>query len=347
MSIRERMGTQTQTADGPMQLLQFANGMVVQQCIHAAAVLGMADLLKDGPLTAGELAKRAEVDEGALYRVLRLLAGHGIFEETAPRTFDNNELSHYLRAEVPGSLRAAFIFRGSSFFYSPFKEILYSVRTGLSAREKVHGMGGWEFLQRNPEEARIFDEAMTAMSEFVGPAVAAAYDFGAWGSLMDVGGGNGMLLATILRAHPKLRGVLADQPHVIERAREHGFLGSELALRANYEECNFFESIPGGCRAYLMKSVIHDWDDEQARAILKNCRKAVPSDGVLLLVEYSLGEEAKPSFADSVDVVMLVLTGGKERTEGEFRELLTTSGFRLSRVLPTPAGVSIIEAMPN
>jgi len=172
------------------------------------------------PLTTGELAKRAEVDEGALHRVLRLLAGHGIFEETAPQTFGNSELSHYLRADVPGSLRAAFVFRGSSFFYSPFKEILYSVRTGLSAREKVHGMGGWEFLQRNPEEARIFDEAMTAMSEFVGPAVAAAYDFGAWGSLMDVGGGNGMLLATILRAHPKLRGVLADQPHVIERARD-------------------------------------------------------------------------------------------------------------------------------
>jgi hypothetical protein len=348
MSIREKLTqTQTATATTLMQLLQFANGLVVQQCIHAAAVLGVADLLKDGPLTAAELAKRVEVDEGALYRVLRLLAGHGIFEETAPRTFDNSELSYYLRADVPGSLRAAFIFRGSSFFYSPFKEILYSVRTGLSARDKVHGMSGWEFLQQNPEEARIFDEAMTAMSEFVGPAVAAAYDFGAWGSLMDVGGGNGMLLATILRAHPMLRGVLADQHHVIERARARDFLGGELASRANYEECNFFESIPGGCRAYLMKNVIHDWDDEQARAILKNCRKAVPSDGVLLLVEYSLGEETKPSFADSVDVVMLVLTGGRERTEAEFRELFTSSGFRLNRVLPTPAGVSIIEAMPG
>jgi DNA-binding Lrp family transcriptional regulator len=347
MSIKERMVAQTQTATGPMHLLQFANGVVVQQGIHAAAVLGVADLLKDGPLTAAELAKRVEVDEEALYRILRLLAGHGIFEEIAPRTFGNSELSHYLRADVPGSLRAVFIFRGSSYFYSPFKEILYSVRTGLSAREKVHGMGGWEFLRRNPEEARIFDEAMTAMSGFVGPAVASAYDFGAWGSLMDVGGGNGMLLATILRAHPNLRGVLADQAHVIERARGRGFLGGELASRASYEECDFFESIPGGCRAYLMKSVIHDWDDEQARAILKNCREAVPSDGVLLLVEYCLGEEAKPSFADSVDVVMLVLTGGKERTEGGFRELLTSSGFRLNRVLPTPAGVSIIEAMPG
>ena len=345
MSIQEKMVTQTQTA--PMQLLQFANGLVVQQGIYAAAVLGVADLLKDGPLTTTELAKRVEVDEDALYRVLRLLTGHGIFEETAARTFGNSELSQYLRADVPGSLRAAFIFRGSSFFYSPFKEVMYSVRTGLSSREKVHGMSGWEFLRQNPEEARIFDEAMTAMSAFVGPAVASAYDFGAWGSLMDVGGGNGMLLATILRAHPKLRGVLADQRHVVERARERGFLGSELASRTTYEECNFFESIPGGCRAYLMKSVIHDWDDEQARAILRNCRKAVPPDGVLLLVEYSLGEQAKPSFADSVDVVMLVLTGGKERTEKEFRELLTSSGFRLNQVLPTPAGVSIIEAMPN
>lgn len=347
MSSSERMVSPTQTATAPMQLLQFANGVVVQQGVHAAAVLGVADLLKDGPLTAVELAKRVEVNEEALYRILRLLAGHGIFEETAPRTFGNSELSHYLRADVPGSLRAVFIFRGSSYFYSPFREILYSARTGLSARDKVHGMDGWEFLRRNPEEARIFDEAMTAMSGFMGPAVAAAYDFDAWGSLMDVGGGNGILLATTLRTHPNLRGVLADQSHVIERARGFGFLGGELASRASYEECNFFESIPGGCRAYLMKSVIHDWDDEQARAILKNCRKAVPPDGVLLLVEYCLGEEAKPSFADSVDVVMLVLTGGKERTEGEFRELLTDSGFQLNRVLPTPAGISIIEAMPQ
>lgn len=345
MNIREKMETQTETS--PMQLLQFANGIVVQQGIHAAAVLGLADLLQDGPLTTAELAQRVEVDEEALYRVLRLLAGHGIFEETAPRTFGNSGLTHYLRSNVPGSLRAVFIFRGSSFFYSPFQEILYSVRTGLSARDKVHGMDSWEFLRRNPEEARIFDEAMTAMSGFVGAAVASAYDFGAWGSLMDVGGGNGILLATILRAHPDLRGVLADQGHVIERARERGFLGGELATRASYEECNFFESIPSGCRAYLIKSVIHDWDDEQARAILKNCRKAVPSDGVLLLVEYCLGDEGKPSFADSVDVVMLVLTGGKERTEEEFRELLTSSGFRLNRVLPTPAGISIIEAMPD
>ena len=244
------MSTRAAVAAGQMELLRFANGVVVQQSIHAAAALGIADLLKGGPLTTAELAKRVEVNEAALYRILRLLAGHGIFEETAPRTFANSELSHYLRADVPGSLRAAFIFRGSSYFHSPFKEILYSVRTGLSARDKVHGMSGWEFLRQNPDEARIFDEAMAAMSGVVGPAVAAEYDFGAWESVMDVGGGNGMLLATILRAHPNLRGVLADQAHVIERARERGFLGGELASRASYEECDFFESVPSGCRAY-------------------------------------------------------------------------------------------------
>jgi len=334
-------------ASGQMELLRFANGCVVQQSIYAAAALGIADLLSDGPLTIAELATRVDVNEEALYRILRLLAGHGIFEQTAPRTFGNSELSHYLRADVPGSLRAAFIFRGSSYFYSPFREILYSVRSGRSARDKVHGMSGWEFLRQNPDEARIFDEAMTAMTGVVGPAVAAEYDFGAWESLMDVGGGNGMLLATILRAHPNLSGVVADQAHVIARARERGFLGDELASRASYIECDFFESIPSSCRAYLMKSVIHDWDDEQARAILKNCRKAVPSNGALLLVEYCLSEEAKPSFANSVDVVMLVLTGGKERTEAEFRELLASSGFRLNRVLPTAAGISVIEAMPD
>jgi hypothetical protein len=329
-----------------MQLLQFANGIIVQQCIYAAAVLGLADLLKEGPLSTAEIAKMLPADEGALYRVLRLLAGHGIFEETASRTFGNSNLSHYLRVDVPGSMRAVFIFRGSSYFFSPFQEIVYSLRTGLSAREKVQGMNGWEFLRQHPEEAQIFDDAMTAMSGFVGESLTAAYDFGAWGSLMDVGGGNGMLLRTILRAHPNLRGVLADQTHVIDRARARGFLGGELEARASYEECNFFERVPSGCRAYMMKSVIHDWEDEEARAILKNCRNAVPADGVLLLVEYCVREETKASFADSVDVVMLVLTGGKERTELEFRQLLASSGFRLNRVLPTPAGISIIEALP-
>ena len=163
---------------------------------------------------------------------------------------------------------------------------------------------------------------------------------------MDVGGGNGILLSQILRAHPGLRGVLADQEHVLARARERGNLGGELEGRASMEPCNFFEHVPGGCRAYVMKNVIHDWDDEQARTILANCRKAIPDDGVLLLVEFDLLGENIPSNGKFIDIVMLVLTGGRERSVDEYRELLASAGFRLNKVYPTEAQFGVIEAFP-
>src|SRR5947209_4053514 len=207
-------------------------------------------------------------------------------------------------------------------------------------------MNGFEYLRQHPDLARIFDEAMTAGSQLAGPAIAAAYDFGQWQSLMDVGGGNGILLSHILRAHPGLRGVLADQEHVLERARQRGFLGGELEARTAMKACDFFQEIPSGCRAYLMKSVIHDWDDEQARSILVNCRKAISRDGVLLLVEFALSGENQPSLGKFVDVIMLIVTGGRERTVDEYRELLASAGFRLNKVVPTPAEFAIIEALP-
>jgi hypothetical protein len=163
---------------------------------------------------------------------------------------------------------------------------------------------------------------------------------------MDVGGGNGLLLAEILRAHPSLRGVLADQQHVLDRAHQRQFLAGDLANRTSMQPCNFFESIPSGCRAYLMKSVIHDWDDDQSRIILTNCRKAVPSDGVLLLVELSLGAENIPSLGKFIDIAMLSVTGGRERTEAEYATLLSSAGFRLNRIVPVNAQFCIVEAFP-
>jgi len=330
----------------PTQLLRVREGFVLHQALHAVAKLGVADLVEDGLHHTSELAAELKVNEGALFRTLRLLAGQGIFEETAPRTFKNTELSHFLRTDVPGSLRPLFIFWGSEFYYPCFGEILYSLQTGEPSRTKLAGMDGFEYLRQNPEQARIFDEAMTAGSQLAGPAIAAAYDFGAWGSLMDVGGGNGILLSHILRAHGGLRGVLADQDHVLERARKRGFLGGELETRTTMESCDFFRAIPSGCRAYLMKSVIHDWDDEQARAILGNCRKAVPRDGVLLLVEFALAGQNLPSLGKVIDLIMLVLTGGRERTVDEYRDLLASGGFQLNKVVPTPAEFAILEATP-
>jgi len=187
---------------------------------------------------------------------------------------------------------------------------------------------------------------MTNMSELVGRAVAAAYDFDAWGSLMDVGGGNGMLLAKILKAHPGLHGVLADLPHVLERARERGLLSGELATRARLQPCDFFQEIPRGCRAYLMKNVIHDWEDERAHKTLVNCRRAVPKDGALLLAEWSLPDNDLPGAGRFMDIAMMVLTGGKERSVDEYRELLGAAGFRLTKTVAVPGDFSIIEALP-
>ena len=177
--------------------------------------------------------------------------------------------------------------------------------------------------------------------------VAAAYDFGRWGSVMDVGGGNGILRASILKTHPDVRGVLADLPHVLKRAQQRSFLGGELQVRSTMQPCDFFREVPSGCRAFVMKSVIHDWDDEQAIEILANCRRAVPSDGALLLVEWALQEGNVHSAGKLFDVVMLVMTGGKERTTEEYRQLLRRAGFRMNEVIATSSELSIFEALPE
>jgi hypothetical protein len=341
------MTPQAVTGATPSQLLRVRDGLIVHQALYAAAKLGVADLLQDGPRSTAELARQLEVNESALHRVLRALASQGIFEEISPRTFANNPVSSYLRTGVPGSVRSMVIFWGTENYYRPFGEILYSVRTGKSARTEVFGMDGWEYLKQHSENARIFDDAMTDLSSIMGPAVAGAYDFGRWGSVMDVGGGNGILLASILKAHPRLRGVLADLPHVLERAQQRGFLGGELEARSTMQPCNFFREVPSGCRAYVMKHVIHDWDDEHAQGILANCRRVVPEDGALLLVEWTLPEGNLPSAGKLFDVVMLVMTGGKERTVEQYRQLLARADFKLNHVIAASPELSILEALPD
>jgi hypothetical protein len=331
----------------PLHLLGMSHGMIIQQALYSAAALGIADLLKDGPQTSTELARHLQVNESALYRILRLLASQSVFEETPRRTFTNSRLSQFMRSGVPDSVRSILIFRGSELFFQPFAEILYSVRTGNSARTKVLGMDGWEYLKQHPEQAQIFDDAMTDMSALIGPTVAGAYDFGRWESIMDVGGGNGILLASILKAHLKVRGVLADLPHVLERAQQRGFLGGELQVRCSMHACDFFREVPPGCSTYMMKNVIHDWDDDHAAAILANCRRVVPADGALLLVEWALPEGNLDSQGKLYDVVMLVNTGGKERTVEEYRQLLALAGFRINEVIRTSSDFNIIEALPE
>lgn len=333
----------TATPDG---LLHMTTGIVIHQALCAAATLGVADLIGKASRPVSDIATELQVNESMLLRVMRLLASQGVFEEVAPQVFANSPFSCFLRTGVPGSVRSFLIFRGSDFFLAPFAEILHSIRTGEPVREKLYGKNAFDYMKEDPAMARVFDDAMTNISQLIGPAVANVYDFGAWRSVMDVGGGNGALLAAILKAHPEVHGVLADLPHVLDRARERGFLGGELELRSELQPCDFFREVPSGCRAYVMKSIIHDWDDERARQILVNCRRAVPKDGVLLLVELIMLEGNAPCPARFADVSMMVLTGGMERTAGEYRELLAGAGFRLNRIISASGGFSVIEAIP-
>jgi len=339
------MSSQGPMADSGMRVLQSRNDVVLHQALYVAASLGIADLLERDVHSTADLARQLSVHEDALYRTLRALASQGIFEETLPRIFRNTPLSQPMRSDVPDTVRALFLFFGSDFYARALGEMLYSVRTGKPSREMLFGMETFDYLAQNPEVAKAFDDAMTALSNLLGPAVARSYDFSAWGSLMDVGGGNGVLLSHILRAHRNLRGVLADVPHVLQRATQRGFPSDDLSSRATVQNCDFFREIPAGCRAYLMKSVIHDWDDEQALQILNNCRRVIPANSVLL-VELGLSEPNQPSNGKLIDLVMLVLTGGKERTTAEYAALLQGAGFRLQRVVPTCTDFVIIESVP-
>ena len=337
------MATQSTSTATALDLLRMTDGVVVHQALAAAAKLGIADLLKEGARSAADLAGTLQVNNDALYRTLRFLAGQGVFCEIAPRTFTNSPLSEWLRGDLAGSVRSILILRGTA---NPAGELLHSIETGMPAREKRHGVSLFEHLQRNPAEARLFDDAMTDLSMLWAASVVRAYDFGRWVSVMDVGGGNGLLLATILKAHPALRGVLVDRPDVLERARQREFWSPDLAGRVRFEPADFFEALPSGCSACLMRNVLHDWDEEHARRILLNCRRAVPDEGVLLLVEYCLGSENTPTLGKSIDLLMLTMTGGRERTPGEYAELLAGAGFRMMQTIPVTDDVMIIEARP-
>lgn len=334
------MLSKMETASSPIGLLQLTNGLVAHIAVCAAARFGIADLLADGPCDAAKVAAKLGLDESATYRTLRYLAGQGIFRQTSERQFANNDASEWLRTGVPGSVRSLMSFRGSRSFLAPLMDFQRAIQTGAAAHK------GFDDLQADIQDWQLFDEAMTDLSAMSASSVVNGYDFSECGPLMDLAGGSGLLLATILRACPTLRGVLADGAEVLSRARSRPFWQG-LADRVRFEPSNFFESVPAGCRTLLMKNVVHDWDDASARKILVNCRRALPSDGVLLIIEYSLGAENVPSTGKLLDIVLMASIGGRERTVDQHRELLASAGFLLKRLIPLPSDVMILEAAPS
>ena len=326
-------------------LMQMLSAPLVTQALRVVAELGVADLLAArARLSVDEVAAETGAHAPSLYRFMRALAACGVFAETGERVFELTPTAELLRAGVEGSMRDLAIFMGADWHWSVWGAAPYSAQTGKAAWERVHGSEVFPYFAENPEAARVFDGAMTSLSKMVSKAVVEAYDFSSIGKLADVAGGHGSLLAAVLRANPHLKGLLFDVPQVIAGAQRHveaeGVAGV-LELAAG----DFFESVPAGADAYMLKHIIHDWDDARALSILRNCHRAMAQDGKLLLVEMVVPGGNEPHFAKIQDLEMLLSPGGLERTEREYRELFAAAGFELTRIIPTASPMSVIEGV--
>lgn len=331
-------------ADAVAALRRLIIGYRLSQALHVAAGLGIADLLAAGPRDAGDLAAATGTRPDALRRVLRLLAIEGVLAVEGGR-FRLTALGEPLRSDAPRSLRRRAINDGAPENWRAWGELLHSVRTGEAAFERAHGAPLFDHLARHPDAAATFDRLMAEQTDGWAGAVIAAYDLSRCRTLVDVGGGRGALLAAALQANPGLRGILLDLPHVVPAARA-ALERAGVAARCEVVGGDFRAAVPEGGDVYLLKQVLHDWSDDQAQAILACCRRAVPPEGRLLIVEVLLGSANAGSYGHYLDLHMLVLAAGRDRDLDGYRALLEATGFRLVRALPTSCELSIIEAAP-
>jgi hypothetical protein len=316
------------------------------QAIYVAARLGIADALAAGPKPNAAVASAVGADPAALHRLLRGLTALGLLRECPDGAFELTPLGGHLRAGVPGSLRATALFWGGA-LWPLWGALLHGVKTGRSLRAAVSGKGTFEGLAQKSDAARVFNDAMVEMTTLIAADVARAVDFSGVRRIVDVGGGYGGLLLVILRAHPGLRGILFDLPYAVEdAARQVAEAG--LAERCEVVGGSFFESVPGGVDACLLKGILHDWDDERCAEILTNCRRALGDAGRLIVVERLLPARMEPAAEHrstaASDLNMLVAVGGRERTAEEYRELLAAAGFTMTRTTPLPAYFHVVEA---
>ena len=330
--------------DPATTLRRMVDGYQVSQAIHVAATLGIADLLADASRTSDELAAATDTHPATLYRLLRALAGLGVLHEFDGRRFELAPLGRPLRSDVPESIAGWAAFIGRPYYWQAWPGLLHSVRTGENAFRHVHGTDVWTYRSNHPEESAIFDRAMTTLSRRANAALLAAYDFGRFGTIVDVGGGNGALLSAVLAAHPAVHGVLFDQPHVVSRAAPL-LERAGVAGRCRTVGGSFFESVPEGADAYVLRAVIHDWDDETSIRILQVVGRSLAPHSKVLLVERVIAPPNEGRDAKFSDLNMLVGPGGRERTREEFATLLGASGLRLERVLGA-GGFCIVEAAP-
>jgi O-methyltransferase domain/Dimerisation domain len=324
------------------ELMRMLTGFRVTQAISVATRLGIPDLLAEGARSSDELAEEAGADPGSLYRLLRALAAIGVLTEHDDRRFELAPLGEPLRSGVPGSLRDWALLLGRPHVWQSWGALEHGIRTGENAFAALHGTDVWSWRAGEPEESEIFDGAMRALTGGANDAILDAYDFGRFGTVVDVAGGNGTLLAAVLGAHPGVRGILFDQAHVVDKA---GPVLAPVADRVEVVAGSFFEKVPEGGDAYVLKAIIHDWEDPESVAILRACRAAMPAGACVLVIDRILAPPNEGAEGKFSDLQMFVLPGGRERTEAEFAHLFEQAGLRLTRTVSTAAGFAVLEAV--
>lgn len=315
------------------------------QMLYVVVKLGIPDLLRQGPRSAEELASRVNAHPRSLFRLMRALASQGVFTQDDGDNFSLTPISELLCVGVAGSFRSFALSYGEPWWWEAWGSLLQSIKTGETAFNIANGTSLFDFLAQNPEAAGIFNDNMTSMTSGEAQAVVAAYDFSSTGVLVDVGGGQGALVTAIMHTYPQLSAVLFDLPSVIAGTRAR-LEAAGIAERCMLVGGNFFESIPPGGDTYLLKDILHDWDDSHAIKILSNVRLAMRAASHLLVIERVIFADEASIAAKMVDINMLVMSGGMERTEDDYRALLDAGGFKLTQIIPTTAGTSLIEAMP-
>lgn len=334
----------TQSLPPQAQLMDMLFAFTISRSISVAAQYGIADELKEGAKSADELAAKLKLHPRSLYRMLRALAGAGVFHEDQEKRFSLTPLSELLRSDVPESIRAFARFIADDVGFKTWAALPHSIATGERAFDQVYEKFYFDWLAENPEKGQVFNEAMTSLSGGAGVAVVAGYDFSGINNLVDIGGGHGELLSVVLQKYPTMKGVLYDAPHVAALA--HDTIASHgVADRCEIIGGDFFASAPTGGDAYLMKHIIHDWSDDECVTILRHCHSAMTDNGKVLIAEMVLPEANIAFPGKNLDLEMLLFMTGCERTADEYRALLNRAGFVLTRIVPTPSPYSVIEGV--
>jgi hypothetical protein len=320
---------------------RLLGGFRVTQLLHVAAELDIARHLAGGPMAVDDVARAVGAQPDALYRVLRALASHGVFVETAPKVFASTPMGDALRGDAPDSLRPIAVSYGQAWWWNSFGRLLDAVRTGQVAFDLLHGEALFPFLSHEAGAAAVFNANMSAMTQATAAAIAGAYPFDQVRAFMDVGGGSGVLGAALLERWPHLRGTLLDQASAIDAARGRGLASG----RCDLLQGDFFAAVPAGADLYILKDILHDWDDVRATAILRNCRAAMAGDSKLLVIERLMPQGNEPAAVKDIDITMLVMTGGRERTLDDYERLLGQAELALSRVVPTGLDSVILETV--